>query len=284
MCVRESGAESAEEKICVALIPLAMFSTGVAFGNGQLVIHALTASTAAMLLLYRSRGRLAWELGAAACMLFALVKPNLTAPFFWLFLLVPRRKHAAVFVLAGYALLTWLGASVQPASLVDQFRGFIANGLEVTGRAIGYGAVPLGLMQAGLPQLIMPFTVMALAAMGLWVWVYREADPWLLYGGLAIMTRLWAYHQLYDDVLNLFAIIALIRLARGSAGNLKPDHVALIALLIAMTTLPGPATPLRFWQGWISVVDRGWQTGVRCLMLAVIMHRVWWQRRYRTPR
>ena len=279
MCVRESGAESPEERLCVALIPLAMYSTGVAFGNGQLVIHALTASTAAILLLYRSRGRLAWELGAAACMLFALVKPNLTAPFFWLFLLIPRRKHAAVFVLVGYALLTVLGASVQPASLVDQFRGFLSNGLEVTGRQIGYGAVPLGLMQAGLPDLILPFTLAALAAMGIWVWVSRDADHWLLYGGLAIMSRLWAYHQLYDDVLNLFALIALIRLVKGHAGNLKPDQMALFVLLIGLTTLPGPATPLRFDRGWISVVDRGWQTAVRCLMLIFIMHRTWMQRR-----
>ncbi len=278
MCVRESGAETTEEKLGVALIPLAMFSTGVAFGNGQLVIHALTASTAAMLLLYKSRGRVAWELAAAACMLFALVKPNLTAPFFWIFLLVPRRKHAAAYVIVGYVLLTLLGASFQPASLVDQFRGFISRGLDVTAQFTGYGAVPMWLVKAGVPDLIMPFTVLALMAMGVWVWTNRHADPWLLYGGLAIMGRLWAYHQLYDDVLNLFAFIALIRLSKGRAGNRGPDRVALVVFLIALTTLPGPATPLRFWHGWISVVDRGWQTGVRCLMLAVIMHRVWKQR------
>lgn len=43
-----------------------------------------------------------------------------------------------------------------------------------------------------------------------------------------------------------------------------------------MTTVPGPATPLRFWvgrDGWISLVMRGWQTAVRFLMLGVIMHR-----------
>jgi len=284
MCMRESGAESTEEKLCVALIPLAMFSTGVAFGNGQLVIHALTASTAGVLLLLRSRGRMTWEIAAAACMLFALIKPNLTAPFFWIFLLVPRRKHAAAYVIVGYVLLTLVGASLQPANLLDQFRGFVANGLEVTERFIGYGAVPMWLMWAGVPDLIMPFTLVALAAMGIWVWLNREADLWLLYGGLAIMTRLWAYHQLYDDLLNLFAMIALIRLALGRAGNREPDRLAWIVLLLAMTTLPGPATPLRFWSGWISVVDRGWQTGVRLIMLALIMHRAWRRNRFLKPR
>ena len=52
-----------------------MFSTGVALGNGQLSIHALAASTAAILLLYNSRGRMAWELAAAACMIFAWSSP-----------------------------------------------------------------------------------------------------------------------------------------------------------------------------------------------------------------
>ena len=107
----------------------------------------------------------------------------------------------------------------------------------------------------------MPFNLLALAAMGVWVWANRRADRWLLYGGLAIMTRLWAYHQLYDDMLNLFAFIALIRLA-GVARKRTPDQLALIVLLIAMTTLPGPATPLRFWygsHGWISLAMRGWQ-------------------------
>lgn len=273
MCVRESGVDSREQKLAVALVPLAMYSTGVAFGNGQLVIHALCASTAAILLLYHSRGRVAWEVGAAACMLFALVKPNLTAPFFWLFLLVPRRKHAAVFVIAGYATLTLIGASVQPASLLDQIRGFLAHGLEWTSTSAGYGAIPIWMASAGLSGLIMPFTILALLAMGIWVQLNRRADPWLLYGGLALMTRLWAYHQLYDDMLNLMAFVALIRLATGKAGNGAPDRVALLVLLVGMLTLPGPATPLRFDSGWMTPVMRGWQTAVRVLMLAVIVQR-----------
>lgn len=278
MCVRDSGADSLEEKLCVALIPLAMYSTGVAYGSGQIVIHALCASTAAILLLYNSRGRLVWELAAAACMIFALVKPNLTAPFFWIFLLVPRRKHAAIFVIVGYILLTLLGASFQPASLIDQLKGFVSRGIEWTSTFAGYGAVPVWLVKIGYPNLIMPFTFASLLAMGVWVWANRTADRWLLYGGLAIMGRLWAFHQLYDDMLNLLAMIALMRLATGRAGNQPPDRLAWIALLVAMLTIPGPATPLRYWRGqdaWISLTLRGWQTAVRLLMLGVIMHRAW---------
>ena len=274
ICVQESGADSTPEKLCVVLLPLAMFATGVAFGNGQLTIHALAAVAAAVLLLYRSRGRWPYELAAAACMLFALVKPNLTAPFFWIFLLVPGRKHAAAFVVVGYLLLTWIGTSFQPASVVDQFRGFLSRGAAIA-ELEGYGDVPLWLSKAGYAHLILPFTVAALGAMGIWVWTERNADRWLLLGGLALMTRFWAYHRLYDDMLNLFAFIALMRLAKGLAGNRSPDPVAWIVLLVALTTIPGPATPLEFWRGSASVVLRSWQTAVRLLMLAVIMHRAW---------
>lgn len=278
MCVRESGADSKEERVCVALLPLAMFTTGVAFGNGQLTIQALAASTAAILLLYRSRGRIAWQLAAAGCMLFSLVKPNLTAPFFWIFLIVPHRKQAAIFVLIGYALLTLLGASFQPGSLTDQIMTFIAKS-KVVSEQHGYGDVPLWLTKLGLSNLITPFMLIGLAGMGMWVWANRNADRWLLYGGLAIMARLWSYHQLYDDLLNLFAFIALIRLAKGIGNEGKPDELAWIVILIALTTLPGPATPLRFWRGWMSLALAGWNTAVRLLMLLVIILRAREQQR-----
>jgi hypothetical protein len=44
---------------------------------------------------------------------------------------------------------------------------------------------------------------------------------------------------------------------------------------VGSTTIAGPATPLEYWQGWQSILLRGWQTIVRFLMLAVIMHRAW---------
>jgi hypothetical protein len=279
MCVHESGADSPQEKLCVTLLPLAMFATGVTLGTGHLTIHALTAVAAAVLLLYESRGRWRHELAASALMLFALVKPSLTAPFFWIFLLVPRRRSAAAFVIVGYLLLTVIGASFQPRSVEDQFRGFLARGMALA-ELNGYGDIPLWLSETGQANLIMPFTLAALAAMGLWVWANRAADRWLLLGGLAIMTRFWAYHRLYHDMLNLFAFIALIRLVKGLAGNPTGDPVAAIVLLVALTTIPGPATPLEYWRGWVSVLLRGWQTAVRFLMLAVIMHRAW---AYREP-
>jgi hypothetical protein len=276
MCVRASGADSLPEKFCALLIPLAMYSTGVALGNGQLTIHALTAAAAAVVVLHRSRGRWRYELAAAACMLFALIKPSLTAPFFWIFVFVPQRKWAALFILGGYVVLTWLGASFQAASLLDQFKGFIAGGSTLAVSA-GYGNVPLWLTQAGYEGLIVPFTVVALLAMGVWVWANRHADRWLLLGGLAIMARLWAYHRLYDDMLNLFALIALMRLAKGCTGSGRFDQMAWLMLPIALTTIPGPATPLEFSRGWISLALCSWQTAVRFLMLAVIMHRAWIQ-------
>jgi hypothetical protein len=230
-----------------------------------------------VLLLYRARGRWPLELAAGVCMLFALVKPNVSAPFFWVFLLVPRRKWPALFVIMGYVLLTLVGSYFLPGSLVDQVRGFLSRGTAVA-QLQGYGDIPLWLGSVGQQQWIMPATVGLLAAMGLWVWAVRRADRWLILASLALMTRLWAYHRLYDDMLNLMAFIALLRLARGVDSREQPDQVAWGVFLVALLTIAGPATPLEFWYGGLSQALRGWQTAVRVLMLAVIMHRAWVQR------
>jgi hypothetical protein len=74
-------------------------------------------------------------------------------------------------------------------------------------------------------------------------------------------------------MLNLPAMIALFRLAK------KGDRVALIVLLISLLAIPGPGSPLESGEGMRSLVLRNFQTAIRLLMLAFLMHRAWIQRR-----
>lgn len=278
LCVVESGAPSALEKAGVALLPLAMYGTGIALGNGQLTIHVLTAVVASIVLLDRGRGRLGYDLAAAALMLFALVKPSLSPPFFWVLLFVPRRLRPALLVLIGYITLTLIGASFQPGGLVTQFTAFLGRGTALAVRA-GYGHVPLWLTEAGHGNLIMPFTLVALVGMGVWVWRHRDVDRWLLLGVLALLARFWSYHRLYDDMLNLLPMIALIRLGHGRAGNAgKPDQLAWMVLCISLVAIPGPATPLQDLESGLGVFMRLGQNLIRLLMLAFLMRRAWEQR------
>ena len=57
-----------------------------------------------------------------------------------------------------------------------------------------------------------PFVSLGLfGVLGAWVYRNRRADPWSLLGVAAIIARLWTYHRMYDDLLILLALIALLR-------------------------------------------------------------------------
>jgi len=69
----------------------------------------------------------------------------------------------------------------------------------------------------GLRGWSLPASLVVFAATALWVHHRRRVDPWLLLGATAIVARLWTYHDVYDDVLMVFPLIALWRLIGGGA-------------------------------------------------------------------
>jgi hypothetical protein len=97
LLVRESGADTPVERALVALLLLSMNATGVAVGNGQLILHLLPMLVAAALLF--RRGPVSWTTDAFASglMLVSLVKPPIAAPFFWLAVFLPGRLRPALF-------------------------------------------------------------------------------------------------------------------------------------------------------------------------------------------
>ena len=62
-------------------MPCAIYATGAATGNGQLIVILLPLLVAAMLLLPRQRERGAHLAAEAALLLAALLKPTVSAPF-----------------------------------------------------------------------------------------------------------------------------------------------------------------------------------------------------------
>ena len=57
----------------------------------------------------------------------------------------------------------------------------------------------------------LPASLLLFFALGAFVYRHRTADPWILLGVAGIVTRIWAYHRVYDDVLVLPALLALAR-------------------------------------------------------------------------
>jgi hypothetical protein len=213
ICVRGSEATTSAERRLVALLPLAMYATNVAIGNGQLILHTLTPLLAGILLLRRSAGGWRDDAVAALLLLFALAKPTVSAPFIWLALVIPGRLRPAVLVIAGYAALSVLATTFQAAGLVELFRGWLAMS-ERTVVSGGHANIHIWLARLGEARL-MPFaSLLLLLSTGVWSYRHRAADVWVMLGVTGLVARLWTYHRVYDDALVLPAMVALVRIAR----------------------------------------------------------------------
>lgn len=227
--VRASGASDGWGRAFAALIVLAPNQTGVAVGNGQLITLALPAVLAGILLIHRGQESWLYDTGAAAGVLVGLVKITLVVPFLWLVLFTPSRHEStgaipfrlrpAALVAAGYAGLTWFAMTFQPATWREQLRGWLARAEEAAVGGGNYADVHAWLTAAGLESYIMGASAALFLALGAWLARHRHADLWILLGVTALVARFWTYHRLYDDVLVVIAMVALLRIARQSAGT-----------------------------------------------------------------
>jgi hypothetical protein len=232
LVVRESAVTGGLDRAAVALLLLAMNQTGVAVGNGQLILHVLPPLVAGVLLIHRGRGSWAEDLVASACVTFAMVKVTLAAPFLWLVLFAPRpgkedrywpwRLRPALLTAVGYTALTVFAVSFQDGSVERQFREWLQVTRVVSAAGGDYANLSAWLNSAGLGRLVPAISFVVFLALGVWLYRYRHVDLWVRLGVVAIVTRFLAYHRLYDDVLIVLAFVALCRIAMSVAGNASP--------------------------------------------------------------
>jgi len=238
LLVQESGADTPLERIFVALIPLAIYPTGAAIGNGQLIVLILPALVAGLIRIKRKRG---WreDILVAALILFTLVKPSLMVPFFWIVLFTPGTLRPAVLVSLGYLVLTLFAVSFQDASLLTLLGDWFVrlSGLAMNG---GYADLHSLLKTLGLEYWSLPASSFVLAALGMWVYRHRRGDIWLLLGVTALVARSWTYHRWYDDLLILLPMIALFRVAKQESTTEKGFVVgALLVINLLVMLAPG---------------------------------------------
>ena len=255
LSVRSSLAETPLERAFIALVPLSIYSTGAAIGNGQPLLHLLPAVIASLLMLERGASLLS-DLAASVLFIFALVKPNIAAPFFWIIIVRPARWRPALFILTGYLGLTLMAASFQPGTAFGLVRDWTRRaeaGVEDTREGIRRAEMNVvqnqasGELQESPPTHVAakPFlnryvSVLILLGSGLWFYKYRRADIWLLLGVAAFVARFWTYHRWYDDVLLLLPTITLFRIAkqhRERRAGLMSE--ALLALMMLTLLAPG---------------------------------------------
>src|SRR3972149_1312900 len=200
LVVRESGANTPLKQVFVALIPLSMNATGCTIGNGQLTVYIIPALLAGLLLLQKGKQSWSKDILASAFILFALVKPSITVPFFWIVLFIPGRLRPALLITLGYIGLTLFAVSFQEPGLLSLIHDWTVRISAVAVRVEGgYANLSIWLAALGLEELSLPASLFALVALGFWIFLHRHMDIWLNLGVTAIVARFWTYHRWYDD-------------------------------------------------------------------------------------
>jgi hypothetical protein len=255
----------------MALIPLAIYPTGAATGNGQLIVLLLPALVTGLVRLRRHRGWLE-DLLIAGLMLISLVKPSLTVPFFWILLFLPGGWRRTALVSLGYLVLTLFAVSFQGLSLPTLISEWLAR---VSGLAMNGGNADLHsfLKMLGLENWSLPASVLVLAVLGVWIYRHRQKDIWLLLGVTALVARTWTYHRWYDDMLILLPMIAFFRVAKQAL--VARDRVVAGALFtITLLVMLAPGGLFLFPPPWNMLYVTG-QIIVWMIGLIVLLDLTW---------
>jgi hypothetical protein len=238
--VRASGATTKTERWVAMLLPLVMYATGVATGNGQLTIVVVACLLASLpILLSEDRGR---PLALAALVFVAaLAKASLAAPFFWMVLFRPKRPLWAIAIAAIYLGLTAVPGLAQPVGAIQLCHQYLSRiGYDAAkAAACSHANVQSWLISIRRPQWDTEGSLMVLGLLGLWTWRHRRADPWLLMSTAAFAARFWTYHSSYDDLILLIPMIALYRLAKqGATDGQKVWAASLLTVMLGSTLAP----------------------------------------------
>lgn len=268
---RAAGATDGLHRWFLAAVPLALYSTAASIRIGQASIHLMAAMLASVMLLANPRIRTdRWRtVAAAALMLLALTKPTFTAPLVWL-LLVHGTVASIVTLFGGYVALTLLGASFQHPSLVALVQGWLGQSGSVQ-YDTAHANIHSWLGQMGHDSWLLPASLLILLLAGVWTWVHRRTDVWLVAGVLALVARFWSYHRWYDDILILLPLIALFREGRRRDTNDPVGHACVALLLLVVAFGIAPASILEAPPPWGDAFKRtktiAWLASLGLLMV-----------------
>ena len=133
--IRESGAQTYLEKAFVAFLPLSMYATGATIGNGQLIIHLLPLLLTGLLLLKQRQSGWQADILLGIMLLLALIKPTISAPFFWIVIFIPRRLRPILLVVFAYVVLTSSATLFQQSGVLSLIHEWFVWSTGVSAKA-----------------------------------------------------------------------------------------------------------------------------------------------------
>src|SRR5262249_15623897 len=178
-----------------------------------------------------------------------------------------------------YLALTVIAVAFQKFDFSGLLQAWLVRSVEGAAReAAGgaYGNVHSWLAVVGLEQWNMPASMGVLLLLGYWTYRYRDADLWLVLGVTAIVARLWIYHRSYDDVLVLFPMITLFRIAKHDSSKTGYDLLAGVILAFSVMAMLVPAL-MFIAPGWKSVLKNS-QSLLPVTMLVFLLFWGWRQK------
>ncbi|MEM8504163.1 MAG: glycosyltransferase 87 family protein [Cyanobacteria bacterium P01_D01_bin.1] len=229
--IRESRATTRWEKVFIFLMPFALYPARMSIRFGQMAIHLMPPLVSGVLMMrsasvsgadatddaidkkLEQKPNLRQDLLAAALFVCSLVKPTLSAPFFWLVCFMPGRWRPVLLVSFGYTALALLATQFQEGNLLSLHIDWLSHAGTML-ETLGHASVHTWLEAIDRSDWMLSASLLLFGAMGLWTAIYRRARPWVLLSVAAMVARFWVDHQVFDDVLLWIPLIALFRLTK----------------------------------------------------------------------
>jgi len=270
LSVRESGADTVPERILAGLIPLSMYAVGATIGNGQLPTVIVFALAAGLLMLRREDAGFGTDLAAALLILLSLIKPTLSAPFFWIVLFVPGRLRPAMLVVGGYLALTALAISLSapppPHAVTKPSSSAITTPADKSApqKPLSESELPIqGLLQQG--SKVSGNVVNWLRAGSQWSGRHGHANlhvwleslgwrQWSIPGSLLVLAILggWTYSHRRTDLWVLIGVAALA--ARFWIYHRWYDDLLILLPMIALFRIAGRGRSVYGIDVWAGVL------------------------------
>ncbi len=254
--LKDNSINSPLSKTFWTLFIIAHYSTGITIGNGQFTIHLMAAFVACITLISSRQSE--WNKSILGGLLAALslIKPTVALPFMWLVLFIPNNIYPALATVLIYIFIAIVASSFQQQGIFELHLDWFSLGMEgaswsskssivnydsnlLLGKDIGYGDIHSLLGAVDMSNLALPVSLIILALLGLWIYFHRHCNIWLLMGVTAIISRIWTYHRVYDDMLIILAIFAVLSILRNKI-NLEREKLGrfLLVTLIISSLVP----------------------------------------------